>query len=123
MRVYGKAVVAVLVAAIVTAYQALGGDGRVEPEEWVSIAIAATTAVGVYLIPLAPHARWAKSAVAVVLAVLQILVSAILGGIGADEVLLMLITAAGALGIYAAPATSRTPVGQPDVSVGVGDDR
>ena len=120
MSKYGKSIAAVITAAIVIAYQSLSGDNRIEPAEWVSIAIAAVTAVGVYLVPLAPQARWSKSAVAAILAVLQVLTTAILGGIGADEVLLMLITAAGALGIWVAPAVSETPAGQPDVAVGVG---
>ncbi|MET0426300.1 MAG: hypothetical protein ABW046_20695 [Actinoplanes sp.] len=115
MRVYGKSVAAVITAAIVVAYQALSGDGRISPEEWVSIAIAGATAVGVYLIPLAPQAKWAKSALAAVLAILQVLTTAILGGIGADEILLMLITAAGAVGIYVAPAVSQTRLGSPVV--------
>jgi hypothetical protein len=121
MAKYGKAAVAVIVAAIVVAYQALSGDGHIEPTEWVSVAIAAATAIGVYLIPLAPSARWTKSALAAVLAVLQIGTTAILGGIGADELLLMVITAAGALGIYIAPAAS-DPAGAPPVAVGTGTD-
>ncbi len=120
MQKYGKAVVAILVAGIVAAYQALSGDGRIEAPEWVSIAIAGATAVGVFLIPLAPGARWAKSALAAVLAALQILVTAILGGLGPDEILLMLITAAGALGIYIAPAISTA--GTTPVAVSTGSD-
>lgn len=120
MQKYGKALVAVIVAAIVVAYQALSGDGRIEAPEWVSIAIAAATAVGVYLIPLAPGARWTKSVLAAVLAVLQILTTAILGGIGADELLLMVITAAGAVGIYVAPAVS--DAGPAPVAVTTGSD-
>lgn len=121
MREYGKAVAAVITAAVVVAYQALSGDGHIDAVEWVSITIAGATAVGVYLIPLAPHAKWAKSALAAVLAILQVLTTAILGGIGADEILLMLITAAGAVGIYVAPAMSTTPVGSV-VAVGTGSD-
>jgi hypothetical protein len=119
---YGKSILAVLTAAVVVAYQALSGDQNIEPAEWVSIAIAGITAVGVYLVPLAPQAKWSKSAVAAVLAVLQVLTTAILGGIGTDEILLMLITAAGAIGVYVAPATSPTPAGVPDVVVTAGSD-
>jgi hypothetical protein len=121
MAKYGKAVVAVIVAAIVVAYQALSGDNHIDAVEWVSITIAGTTAVGVWLIPLAPNAKWAKTALAAVLAVLQVLTTAILGGVGTDEVLLMVITAAGALGIWVAPAITRTPDG-PDVVVTAGSD-
>lgn len=118
---YGKSLAAVLTAAVVVAYQAMSGDQHISSVEWVSIAIAGVTAVGVYVIPMSPHAKWAKTAVAVVLAVLQVLVTAILGGIGADELLLMLITAAGAAGVYIAPAITETPNG-PDVVVTAGSD-
>lgn len=118
---YGKAIVAALTAAVVVAYQGLSGDQNIEAPEWVSIAIAFVTAVGVYVVPMSPYAKWAKTAVAVVLAVLQILTTAILGGLGTDELLLMLITAAGAAGIYAAPAVTENPTG-PDVVVTAGSD-
>lgn len=119
---YGKALVAVLTAVAVYAYQAFSGDNHIEPTEWVSIAIAGVTAISVYLIPLAPQAKWSKTAVAAVLAVLQVATTAILGGFGPDEILLMLMTAAGALGVYVAPAVSETPEGVPDVAVGAGSD-
>jgi hypothetical protein len=125
MQKYGKALVAVLVAAVVYAHQALGGDGHIDAQEWVSVAIAAVTALGVYVVPLAPAATWAKTAVAVVLAVLQVLTTAILGGLGTDELLLMLITAAGAAGIWIAPAKTEVGdlVGRAAVPVGWGADR
>ena len=57
-----------------------------------------------------------KTAVAVVLVVLQILTTTILGGLGTDELPLMLILAAGAVVIYAAPAVTANPTG-PDAVV------
>jgi hypothetical protein len=125
MQKYGKAVVAVLVAGVVYAYQALSGDNHISAQEWVSVAIAAVTALGVWVVPLAPAATWAKTAVAVVLAVLQVLTTAILGGLGTDEILLMLITAAGAMGIWIAPAKTevrQANVGRSVVPVGWGSD-
>lgn len=119
---YGKSWVAVVTAAIVVAYQSLSGDGNIEAPEWVSIAIAAVAAVGVYVVPMSPYAKWSKTAVAVILAVLQVLATVILGGLGTDEILLLMITAAGALGVYVAPAVTETPVGQPDVVVTAGSD-
>ena len=121
LRRFGKAIAAVATAAVVYAYQALSGDNHIDAVEWVSVAIAAFTAVGVWLVPLAPDAKWAKTAVAAVLAVLQVLTTAILGGLGSDEILLMVITAAGALGIWAAPAASTAPSGAV-VAVGTGSD-
>lgn len=121
MQKFGKAIIAILTAAIVAAYQSLSGDGNIEPVEWVSVAIAATAAVGVWLVPLAPEAKWTKTAVAVVLSVLQVLATVILGGLGTDEILLLLITAAGALGVYVAPATTETESGAV-IAVPVGAD-
>jgi hypothetical protein len=118
---FGKSLIAALTAAVVVAYQALSGDQNIEPAEWVSISIAFVTAVGVYVVPMSPYAKWAKTAVAMVLAVLQIATTAILGGLGADELLLMFITAVGAAGIYAAPAITEAPNG-PDVVVTAGSD-
>lgn len=118
---FGKAIAAVVTAAVVVAYQALSGDQHIEPTEWVAITIAGVTALGVYIVPLAPGAKWSKSAIAAVLAILQVLTTAILGGIGADELLLMLITAAGAVGIYVAPAISQPDTG-PTVVVTAGSD-
>lgn len=118
---YGKSIIAALTAAVIVAYQALGGDQHISSVEWVSISIAFVTAVGVYVVPMAPYAKWAKTAVAVVLSVLQIMVTAILGGLGTDELLLMLITAVGAAGIYVAPAVTENPDGA-DVVVTAGSD-
>ncbi|MET0492929.1 MAG: hypothetical protein ABW000_07325 [Actinoplanes sp.] len=125
-RMYGKAWAAVITAAVVAAYQALSGDQHVDPTEWVSIAIAAMTVVGVVVVPLSPAAKWAKTAVGVLLAVLQLLTTVILGGLQPDEILLLLITAAGAGGIWIAPATTATgdPAGgSVTVPVGWGVDR
>ena len=118
---YGKAIVAIITAGIVAAYQALSGDQHISATEWVSVAIAAVTAVGVWWVPLIPNGAGVKTGVAIMLAVLQVLTTAVLDGVGTDEILLMLITAAGAAGIWIAPAESTTSLGT--VSVGLGRDR
>lgn len=49
---YAKTVVAVLFAALTVMYGALSGpNGDITDQEWVSIALAAVTAVGVYVTP------------------------------------------------------------------------
>lgn len=49
---YAKAVVAALIAALTIAYAALDGEnGSISDQEWVNIALAAVTAVGVYAVP------------------------------------------------------------------------
>jgi hypothetical protein len=103
---YGKAIVAVIAAALTVAYAALSGDQRIDAEEAVQIGIAAATAVGVYLVPLAPRYRWAKTAVAAVLGVLQALATVVLGGLDASEWIVLALAAATVLGVGASPAVS-----------------
>lgn len=103
---YGKALAATVFAALTALYATSSGDGRVDPDEWVAIAIAVVSAVGVYLVPLAPRYRWTKTAVAALLAGLQVLATVVLGGMDANEWLLVVIAIGQALGVAAAPATS-----------------
>jgi O-antigen/teichoic acid export membrane protein len=106
MQKYGKAIVAVIAAVLTFAYGALSGDQRIDAEEWVQIGIAAATAIGVYLVPLAPQYRWGKTAVAAVLGVLQALATVVLGGLDASEWIVLALAAAAVLGAHAAPAVS-----------------
>jgi hypothetical protein len=110
IRKYGKALVAVLYAAVTAGYQLVSGDGRVDQTEMVSIVIAAVTAIGVYLVPLSPTFKSAKTIIGAVLAVLQVLVTAIIGGIEPGEWMLMAIALCSALGIGFAPARTDSPV-------------
>ncbi|MGN9777108.1 hypothetical protein ACTMS0_15285 [Micromonospora sp. H33] len=103
---YGKALAATAFAALTALYAKSSGDGVVDPDEWVAIAIATASAVGVYVVPLAPRYRWTKTAVASLLAGLQVLATVILGGVHANEWLLIVIAIGQALGVAAAPATS-----------------
>lgn len=98
MSRYGKAISAVVYFALVAAYAALSGDNRVEPDEWVAVAIAGVNAVAVYVMPLAPGATWAKTAINVLLGVLQILATVILGGLDSNEWILLALTAANLIG-------------------------
>ena len=105
-RKYGKAIVAVIGAAATVGYGALSGDQRIEADEAVQIAIATATAVGVYLIPLAPQYPWAKTAVAVVLGVLQVLATLIIGGLDTNEWIALALATVTTLGVAVAPAVS-----------------
>ncbi|MFC6019786.1 hypothetical protein ACFP2T_26705 [Plantactinospora solaniradicis] len=106
IRKYGKALAAVAGAALTVAYGALSGDQRIEPDEAVQITIAAATAISVYLVPLTPQYRWAKTAVAVALSVLQVLATVILGGLDSNEWIALLLAALTVVGVGAAPAVS-----------------
>lgn len=106
MEKYGKALAAVAGAVLVALYAALGGDNRIDTEEVVQVGIAAATAAGVYLVPLAPQYRWGKTAVAVLLAVLQALATAVLGGLAPGEWIVLALAGLTAAGVAFAPARS-----------------
>lgn len=118
MTTHGKAIVAFVYAVVVAALPQLTGDRHVEPAEAVAIAIAITTAVATYLVPLAPSAPAIKTTVAAVLGALQIAATLILdGALDANDIMLVAATFLGALGIAVAPAASKT-----GVAVGWGSD-
>lgn len=103
---YGKSIVAALYAVAVVAVPFWSGDHHVDPSEGVAIAIAVCTALLTYLVPLVPSARWTKAAIGAVLAGLQVLTTVIVGGVDANDVLLIAFAVASFLGIAVAPATS-----------------
>lgn len=113
MNTAGKSIIAFLYALAVTIIPFVDGGRRPSSAEWVSIAIAAASAVSVYLTPLIPQAAWAKTAVGAVLAGLQVLVTVIDGGVNGSDVLLIVVAIAAAVGIQLAPATSVNGVSVP----------
>lgn len=102
---YGKSLVAVLLA-VVTAVQAGLSDGHITQGEGVQVVIALATAVGVYLVPIHPEWRWSKTAVAVLLAVLNALAALIVGGISSADWTELILAALTVLAVSAAPAQS-----------------
>lgn len=106
MTTAGKSIIAFLYALAVVIIPFLDGGHAPTATEYVQIAIAATTAAGVYLAPIIPQAPWTKSAVGALLAGLQILVTVIDNGVNGADVLMIVTAVAGALGIYLAPAVS-----------------
>jgi hypothetical protein len=110
MEKYGKAIAAVIGAILTAVYAAVSGDNRIEADEWISVAIAATIAIGVYLVPLDPRYRWGKTAVGVLLAVLQAATTLILGGLDSNEWILLVLAGLTAAGVVVAPAISNNGV-------------
>ena len=102
---YGKALIAVLVAVLTLASSALV-DGHLDAGEGVQIAIAGTTAVSVWLVPNLPNAGGTKTAVAIVLAVLNALTAYIVDGLDTDDVINLTLAGLGVLLIGVAPAKS-----------------
>lgn len=100
---YGKAFAAVVAAVLTGLVAAMVGDAIVTVVEWVNVAIAGTGAAAVFASPNVPGARYTKSVLAVLTAVLMLLTSVITGGITATEWMQLALAALGALGVYAAP--------------------
>jgi hypothetical protein len=74
--------------------------------DWIQIAIAGATAVGVHMVPLAEGHPWVKTSVAVLLSALQVLVTVAAGGLSANDVFMVVAAVAATLGIGVAPAKS-----------------
>jgi hypothetical protein len=107
----GKSIIAFLYAVAVVAVP-IFNDGHHTPTapEWVQIAIAATTAVAVYITPLIRQATWVKSAAGATLAGLQVLVTVVDNGVSGNDILMIVFAVAAALGIILAPAASANGV-------------
>jgi hypothetical protein len=97
---------AAVVIAGVTAYRAVAGDDNVTPSEWIAVVIAVMGAVNVWASANVPAFSKAKTFVAALFVVAQLVQTAITGGITADEWMLIVIQFLGALGVAAAPAVS-----------------
>ena len=103
MNKYAK-FVAIVVATILSAVSAaLLGDNIISPQEWVNVAILGVGAAGVFAAPNVPGAAYTKSVLAVLAAVLTVLASVIIGGVGTAEIIQMALAGLGALGVYAVP--------------------
>lgn len=113
-RKFGKPIVSAVVLAALAVYVAVGADShggtRVVDIEWVAIWFALTQGVATYVVPLAPQYPWAKTAVAAILAGLEVLAVVILGGLDVQELFLIGFAVASALGVAVAPAVSNNGV-------------
>lgn len=112
MDTKGKTIFAALYLVVVALMEVVvpyfDGGHRPDATEWVSILIAAVTAVLVYVVPLVPNHPGVKTTIGVVLVALQVLVTLIFDGINGNDLLLILVAVGGALGIGVAPAASDT---------------
>lgn len=100
---YAKALTAVVVTVLVAMSAAMAGNGEIDPVEWVNVAITGVGALAVFAAPNVPGARYTKSIIAVLTAVLVVLASVIVGGVTTVEIFQMVIAGAGAVGVFAVP--------------------
>jgi len=110
MRAYAKLILAIIGAGVMALYGFLD-DNHVSMDEWIKIAIATALAIQVYLVPVTPEWPWMKTAIACLLAALNVLVIVIVGGVNAQELIEILIAVGTAGGVAIAPAISHN--GQP----------
>jgi len=106
----GKAIIAFLYAVAALFIPLVDSGFKPDAEGWTQIGIGVAVAAATYITPVIPEAPWAKTAIAVTLLLLQTLVTVVGDGLNAADVLLLAATAAGALGIKLAPATSANGV-------------
>lgn len=109
MSKYSK-FIAIVIATVLSAISAaMVGDGLISPQEWVNVAILGVGAAGVFAAPNVPGARYTKSILAVMAAVLTVLASVIVGGVGTAEIIQMILAGGAAVGVYAVPNKGAYP--------------
>lgn len=106
---YAKAILAVA-ATVLTAIVAAYTDNLITNTEWINVAIAGAGACAVFTAPNVPGARYTKSVLAVITAVLAALASFISDGISQSELMQIGVIALGALGVYAIPNSGGSTV-------------
>lgn len=99
---YAKTLVALAVAGLTVLASALT-DGYISTGEGVQIAVAVTTATSVYLVPNVPQWPWLKTAIAAVLAALNLATTLITDGLSSAEMVNLVLAALGVLMVYAWP--------------------
>lgn len=96
-----------LLAAAATAITGIVGamtDGLITSPEWVNVAIMFVGSLGVLTSPNIPGAKYTKSVLAALTAVLVLLVSYIADNrLSVEEILQLVVAALGAVGIVAVP--------------------
>lgn len=102
MPTIAKFLMALLFAAL-TALSPLITLGELNAEQWVQVAIAGATAAGVWVAANTPALEWAKTLIAVVLGVLQVLVATILDGLSQADIVNLVLAALTVLSVYFTP--------------------
>ena len=98
MNKYWKLIAQVLVTVLLALYAAMT-DG-VTTVEALTIAVALVQSVIVYVVPNVPQFPRAKEIANAILAALQFLVVAVADGLSGQDLVYMLIVAAGAVGVF-----------------------
>jgi hypothetical protein len=105
---YGKALVAFLFAVWTVVSPLWFGDHHIDPDEGIVIALAVVNNAVVWVVPLNPLFKGAKTIANALLASLAVAQTVIIGGIQPDEWPLIIGAGVAVLGVWIAPV-----VGQP----------
>lgn len=106
LQMYAKAIVAVLVAAASAAAGYWGEANYLRADEWINVAIAATTAAVVFTAPNVPFAPVTKSVLAMIMAGLTAAASYLTDGVmTGSEWLQIFVAIGGAVAVWAVPNT------------------
>ncbi len=111
MKRFGKCIAAALVAVLTALHTSLS-DGTLTDQEAVQVAVATATAFSVWLVPALAY-PWMKTAVAAVLATLNMMTTAIVGGIDHGDLVQLGLSALTVLAVGATPAQSDEPTHPP----------
>lgn len=117
-RKYGKALLSLVGAIGITAWQGWSGDRHIDLREGAVVALAFGNALVVYLVPLLPDKPWLKTVAGAVVAGATALSALALGGLNYDEITVVAIAVLQALGIKFGPAASNNGV---EVEAGFAD--
>jgi hypothetical protein len=115
---YGKPLIAFLLAVGYTIYQKYSGDKHIDGVELALIITGFANALVVYVVPLVPEYRWAKTGASAVAALGTGLLAVALNGYTNDELITVLLGVAQFLGVAIAPAVSDNGVA---AKAGIGD--
>lgn len=118
---YGKTIFAALAAVVTFAIPLYSSDHHIDPDEGLAIVLATANAVIVFIVPLAPQAKWIKTGASFIFTITQVLGVVIVGGIDGNDVIILITAVAGFFGVAIAPAVSRTIGGNVVAHAGIGD--
>lgn len=103
-------VLGLLLMAVLTAIQEANADNHIQATEWVMVGLQAVMAFNVWATANLPQYSRMKTYVAAAIAVLQLLVTVIDGGLTTSEVINLVITGLAALGVAFTPQPVTTVI-------------
>jgi len=103
-------VLGLVIMAILTTVQQVNADNHIQAFEWVMVGLQAVMAFNVWATANLPQYTKMKTYVAAVIAVLQLLVTLIDGGLTTNEIINLIITGLAALGVALTPQPITTVI-------------